>query len=286
MQSVGDGKILAGDEHDGSAVGEGRGGAGGNHAIGPESRAQGGQRLGRGLRADTAICIDPFAGVGLDRDDFVGKPAFGAGGSGLAVRLYGQGLLIATGYLPAQGNVFGGFSHADIGIAVLEQARMRGKVEAALRHHGHGFDTNAEEGIAHAGFDLGSGDMNSLHGGTAETIDGHPPDLLRQPGEQADDATKVIPLGRLGVSATQNDIFQQGGIKVGARQQPLDDLSGKVIRAGGGECAFTGEMEGGTGVGGNEGFHDGLRSTRARDSAGLLSFTMKVTIDKLLSPCK
>ncbi len=84
--------VLGADQHGGGAVGQRRGGAGGDGAGLVEGGFQPGEPLGGGLGADAFILRDHGFAVG-DGHDLGGEAAFGAGGCGLALAGKGEFLL-------------------------------------------------------------------------------------------------------------------------------------------------------------------------------------------------
>ncbi len=81
---------------------------------------------------------------------------------------------------------------------------------------------------------------------------------MRQAGEQPDDARDVVALRAFGIGAAQDDVLEQRGVEVGALEQAGDDLGRQRVGANAREGTLAREVERGTGIGSDDGFHDGL----------------------------
>jgi hypothetical protein len=62
-------------------------------------------------------------------------------------------------------------------------------------------------------------------------------------------------LGRFGVGTAEDQVLDQRRVEIGAREQAAHHLRGQPVGPDLGQGALAGEMEGGTGISGDHGFH-------------------------------
>ena len=260
------GEFFRADEHRGGAVGQRRRGAGGDRALLVEGRLQPSQRLGRGVGADAAVLFHRRP-VGFDGHDLVGQLAGGLRGGGLLVAAQRQFLLRRAGDLPAPRHILRRLAHRHVGAGHLGvQRRVRHRVEAAGRHARHALDAGADEGLAGAKADLPGGDMDRVHRGAAEPVDGCAPDAQRQVGLQRDEARHVEPLLGLREGAAENQILDLGRVDAGALHQSPHHFGDEIVGPHLGQRAFLGEREGGAGIACDDDVLHGFKVPGARPS--------------------
>lgn len=155
------GKVFAGHQHSRSAIGQRRRGARGDHAIGAKCGLERSQGFQRGLWADAAIRVDNLPIGCVDGHDLVAQPASVACHCRFLMGLLRQLFLLSPIDAVALRHVLGRVTHGDVGLWVARQKLGAGvKGQAALGHHGHGFDASADEGLAHARLDLRCGHVD------------------------------------------------------------------------------------------------------------------------------
>eukprot|EP00162_Nutomonas_longa_P000223 comp10274_c0_seq1/m.12359 comp10274_c0_seq1/g.12359 ORF comp10274_c0_seq1/g.12359 comp10274_c0_seq1/m.12359 type:complete len:450 (+) comp10274_c0_seq1:1102-2451(+) len=254
LQPVCLGEIFGADQHGRRAVGQRRGGAGGDGAIlGIEGQLQGRQRLGRRARTNAAILLHHLAVGRIDGNDLGLELAFGLGLGGLGMAFDGIGFLLGAGEAELLGQIFSRDAHRHIGAGVGGmQGRIRHRVVAAHRHAAHAFNAGGDEAVTRTQRDGAGGLMDGLHGGTAEAVDGGTGHRLRQTGDHGDDLGDVEALLTLGEGAAHHQILDGRTVHARARQQLLDHGGGQIVRAHLDQFALAGNVERGPGIAGND----------------------------------
>src|SRR5208283_1631660 len=132
----------------------------------------------------------------------------GGGCGGAPVAADGESLLFAARDLPFAGDVLGGLAHADVsGGHGLHQRRVDQRIVAVHRHAAHALDAGANEDLTRAKRDLAGGDVDRLHGRSAEPVDGDTGDRQRQISQQANQTGDVEALLALGKGAADDYVL-------------------------------------------------------------------------------
>ncbi len=156
--------------------------------------------------------------------------ASGARGSGALVRADGEFFLLAPADRPLFRDILGGIAHPHIGAGHPRcQFRIGQRIEPHHRHARHALDTRADESVSGPHLDSTGCNMDGGHGRTAETIDGHGAQSLRQARDHADRSGQIETLFTFGKRASQNQILDIVRIDFGPRHETSDHLPGDIV---------------------------------------------------------
>ena len=191
------GLLLAHDQRGRGAVGDLRGRAGGDLAVGLERRLQSGQRLHRRAGADALVTCDELAGLdqvaGLlvepllhHTDDLVVEASLLGGLQRPALGLHAEGVEVLAADAPLVGDHLGadalGDETACRGVALNDLGAERertGGDRGAHRRGGHDLDAGGDHDVVGTGDDTLGGEVGRLLRRAALAVDRGGRDLLR-----------------------------------------------------------------------------------------------------------
>ena len=252
-------RLVGGDNDAGGAVVQRGGVARRGDVTQGGHRAQLGQDLHRGARAGAFVGIDDgdvaLAVGDLDGHDLPGELAGLNRGERALLGTHSEGVRILAANTKDVGHLLGGLRHG-VGHLLLLRELWVGKTPANggiknlawlgkrlawLLHDpgraGHGFDATGDDNIRLAGFHEGGGQGNRGHARSTQTVDRHPGNGVREPGEQPGHAGDVAVLLAGAVGVADDDFIHRGGIESGLLHRLLDGGGHEVIWANRGQCA-------------------------------------------------
>ena len=133
---------------------------------------------------------------------------------------------VDVGELALQGTPVGGVGRATLGGAGLGSGELlvvRADVGCAVHEPAHGLNTSGDEDVTLAGLDGVGGHADRLQGARAVAVDGHAGDIVHA-GEHGCDTAEVVASLTCGLTAAEDDVFDQVGVKVrDLGERGLDD---------------------------------------------------------------
>ena len=142
----------------------------------------------------------------------------------------------------------------------MAKARLVGQDDrGAHRHAAHALDAGGDDHVHLAGHDGGGGEVDRLLRRSALAVDGGGRNAFRQLGGQHRAAGDVVGLLAGLTDAAHDHVLDQGGIRAGAGDEPVQYFAGEVGRVPARHAAAL-AASGGAGGGDDIGFSHGQLS--------------------------